>query len=101
MREPEGGLQLAVELEIVVPELPHDQPQALVDAADRALRLLHIPDGLAVHPQDGLVHVRSTARDETVNAWKSAVAIDSTASRGVSLIRHEMRREDANHCHDR
>lgn len=29
----EGGFQLAVELEVVIPELPHDQAQALADAA--------------------------------------------------------------------
>ncbi|MBZ4487792.1 organic hydroperoxide resistance protein [Microbacterium sp. cx-55] len=29
----EGGFQLAVELEVVVPDLPHEQAQALADAA--------------------------------------------------------------------
>ncbi|KAJ1683082.1 hypothetical protein LUZ63_021698 [Rhynchospora breviuscula] len=29
----EGGFQLAVELEVVIPNLPHDQAQALADAA--------------------------------------------------------------------
>ncbi|MXG89983.1 Ohr family peroxiredoxin [Nocardioides flavescens] len=29
----EGGFQLAVRLEVVVPDLPHDQAQALADAA--------------------------------------------------------------------
>jgi Ohr subfamily peroxiredoxin len=29
----EGGFQLAVELEVVIPDLPHDQAQALADAA--------------------------------------------------------------------
>jgi lipoyl-dependent peroxiredoxin len=29
----EGGFQLAVELEVVIPHLPHDQAQALADAA--------------------------------------------------------------------
>lgn len=29
----DGGFQLAVRLEVVIPELPHDQAQALADAA--------------------------------------------------------------------
>ncbi|MFI8633979.1 organic hydroperoxide resistance protein [Microbacterium sp. NPDC077663] len=29
----EGGFQLAVELEVVIPNLPHDEAQALADAA--------------------------------------------------------------------
>jgi Ohr subfamily peroxiredoxin len=29
----EGGFQLAVELEVTIPDLPHDQAQALADAA--------------------------------------------------------------------
>lgn len=29
----QGGFQLAVELEVVIPDLPHDQAQALADAA--------------------------------------------------------------------
>lgn len=29
----EGGFQLAVELEVIIPNLPHDQAQALADAA--------------------------------------------------------------------
>ena len=29
----EGGFQLSVELEVVIPNLPHDQAQALADAA--------------------------------------------------------------------
>ncbi len=29
----QGGFQLAVELEVVIPNLPHDQAQALADAA--------------------------------------------------------------------
>lgn len=31
----EGGFQLAVELEVVIPNLPHDQAQALADAAHK------------------------------------------------------------------
>lgn len=30
-----GGFELAVELEVVIPDLPHEQAQALADAADR------------------------------------------------------------------
>ncbi|WP_022882476.1 organic hydroperoxide resistance protein [Gryllotalpicola ginsengisoli] len=31
----QGGYQLAVELEVTIPELPHDEAQALADAAHR------------------------------------------------------------------
>lgn len=31
----EGGFELAVELEVVIPSLPHDQAQALADAAHK------------------------------------------------------------------
>jgi Ohr subfamily peroxiredoxin len=31
----EGGFQLAVELEVVIPNLPHDQAQAMADAAHK------------------------------------------------------------------
>jgi lipoyl-dependent peroxiredoxin len=31
----EGGYQLAVELEVIIPNLPHDQAQALADAAHK------------------------------------------------------------------
>lgn len=34
-RNGDGGFELAVELEVVIPDLPHDQAQGLADAADR------------------------------------------------------------------
>ena len=37
----EGGFGLAVQLEVVIPDLPHDQAQALADAAHKVCCLLY------------------------------------------------------------
>lgn len=43
--EETGGFQLAVELEVVIPDLPHDEAQALADAAHQVCPYSHATRG--------------------------------------------------------